>query len=198
MALYSYVIARDYGFAPNPFHGVCTLATCKSVIRRVAQVGDWVIGTGAAEHKRTGELICAMRVSATMSFEDYWADPRFFAKRPDLTGSRMQNFGDNIYSRNADGTWAQLDSHHSFPGGKANQLNVDDDTKTNRVLIASEFWYFGEKAIPLPAEFRRVGHGVVCPGRNHRKYTDAELIDSFVAWLRQLPTGCSGRPDRWP
>ena len=29
MRLHSYVVARDYGFAPNPFLGVCTLATCK-------------------------------------------------------------------------------------------------------------------------------------------------------------------------
>ena len=47
MTIYSYVVARDYGFAPNPFYGCCTLATCKPIIRRMAQVGDWVIGTGS-------------------------------------------------------------------------------------------------------------------------------------------------------
>lgn len=26
---YSYVVARDFGFAPNPFNGFLTLATCK-------------------------------------------------------------------------------------------------------------------------------------------------------------------------
>ena len=31
---YSYIITRDYGFAPNPFGGVCTLATCKPKIRK--------------------------------------------------------------------------------------------------------------------------------------------------------------------
>jgi len=39
--LHSYVVARDYGFAPNPFFGFCTLATCKPRLRSVAQVGDW-------------------------------------------------------------------------------------------------------------------------------------------------------------
>ena len=29
---YSYVVARDYGFAPNPFNGILTLAACKPVI----------------------------------------------------------------------------------------------------------------------------------------------------------------------
>src|SRR5262245_31415483 len=43
--LYSYVVARDYGFAPNPFYGFCTLATCKPDIRRTADIGDWIVGT---------------------------------------------------------------------------------------------------------------------------------------------------------
>src|SRR5882762_6472831 len=46
--LYSYVVARDFGFAPNPFYGFCTLATCKPRIRAHACVGDWVLGTGSA------------------------------------------------------------------------------------------------------------------------------------------------------
>lgn len=41
-------VARDYGFAPNPFFGVCTLATCKPRIRSVAQIGDWVVGATLA------------------------------------------------------------------------------------------------------------------------------------------------------
>ena len=41
--LYLYVVDRDFGFAPNPFHGVCTLATCKPKIRKFAKVGDWII-----------------------------------------------------------------------------------------------------------------------------------------------------------
>ena len=44
MEYYSYVIKRDFGFAPNPFGEFCTLATCKPVIRKVANVNDWVFG----------------------------------------------------------------------------------------------------------------------------------------------------------
>src|SRR5437588_8852326 len=101
MRLYSYVVARDYGFAPNPFFGTCTLATCKNVIRRCAQVGDWVIATGAVKRNRTGQLVCAMRISETMTFEKYWEDPRFLSKRPSFGGSRKQAFGDNIYRRDS-------------------------------------------------------------------------------------------------
>jgi len=45
-SVFIYVVDRDFGFAPNPFHGYCTLATCKAKIRNQARVGDWVIGNG--------------------------------------------------------------------------------------------------------------------------------------------------------
>lgn len=47
MNLFSYIVARDYGFAPNPFPPYCTLATCKPGIRNSAQKGDWIIGLGS-------------------------------------------------------------------------------------------------------------------------------------------------------
>jgi hypothetical protein len=62
--LFTYVIARDFGFAPNPFHGVCTLATCKPGIRKSASVGDWILGIGG---KKLGlmhrKCILLMKVS---------------------------------------------------------------------------------------------------------------------------------------
>ena len=66
--VYIYVVARDFGFAPNPFHGFCTLATCKPRIRRKAEVGDWVIGMGGDRLNATGRCIYAMRVSAKVNF----------------------------------------------------------------------------------------------------------------------------------
>ena len=38
--LYSYIVAVDSGFAPNPFHGFCTIATCKPRIRKTAEIGE--------------------------------------------------------------------------------------------------------------------------------------------------------------
>ena len=46
MKIYSYIVKRDYGFAPNPFYGYCTLATCKPVIRKHAEIGDIIVGIG--------------------------------------------------------------------------------------------------------------------------------------------------------
>jgi hypothetical protein len=44
MRLFAYKMTHDTGFAPNPFHGACTLATCKPQIRLHKRVGDWIAG----------------------------------------------------------------------------------------------------------------------------------------------------------
>ena len=55
----------------------------------------------------------------------------------------MQAFGDNIYHHLANGEWAQEKSVHSYENGGPNLVNVRTDTKTDRVLIATDFAYFG-------------------------------------------------------
>lgn len=34
MRVFSYIVSKDFGHAPNPFHGVCILACCKPAVRR--------------------------------------------------------------------------------------------------------------------------------------------------------------------
>ncbi|MEW6499812.1 MAG: hypothetical protein AB1589_46215, partial [Cyanobacteriota bacterium] len=71
--IYIYAIVRDFGFAPNPFHGYCTLATCKPKIRNPAKVGDWVIGMGGSKRlKATGRCIYAMCITEKITFNEYW------------------------------------------------------------------------------------------------------------------------------
>lgn len=105
---YSYIVARDFGFAPNPFGGYCTLCTCKPLIRKNAQVGDWILGTGAkTRYDIAGRLIFAMQVSEILSFEEYWNDRRFQNKKPRFNGSLKQCFGDNIYKKVGNG-WSKV------------------------------------------------------------------------------------------
>ena len=81
--LYVYIITRDFGFAPNPFHGRCTLATCKPGIRKSAKVGDWVLGVGGANLKSVKhKCILLMKVTEKISFNEYWHDARFSIKKP--------------------------------------------------------------------------------------------------------------------
>lgn len=195
MRLHSYVVARDFGFAPNPFYGTCTLATCKPVIRRVAQVGDVVVGTGSRSYGLEGRLVFAMVVSETLSYDEYWSDVRFLEKRPSLLGSKKQSFGDNIYHR-ARGKWVQANSHHSLASGKANPLNVAHDTQSPRVLVAERFVYWGGEGPRIPSRFRDPED--ICGHRGHRSNFSDRLLQRFIRWL-DLDTrgGYRGDPAEW-
>lgn len=90
--LYSYRMSYDEGFAPNPYFGVLTLATCKSAIRRsgrlLRELGAnnevWVAGWAAqrlappsdGEHS----LIWLGKVAKCISLGEYWE--QYPDKRP--------------------------------------------------------------------------------------------------------------------
>jgi len=180
------VIARDYGFAPNPFYGYCTLAACKPVIRRVASVGDWIVGTGGSSRGLRDRLIYAMRVTEAITFDEYWSDERFRDKRPNRRGSRKQFFGDNIYHHDRrTGHWKQEDSHHSRPNGMAFAVNKKHDTKTDRVLISDDFVYFGGSAIAIPAHLGQ-DEALWNAGRGHKSSFSDQYVANVVRWLRSL------------
>ena len=189
--LYSYVVARDYGFAPNPFFGICTLATCKPMIREAARIGDFIVGTGSKRYELEGRLVYFMRVTETVTYDQYWSDNRFLLKRPCLTGSLKQAYGDNIYhSYPRAGRWLQENSHHSLPNGRPNEENIRHDTQTNRVLISNEFTYWGKCGPKIPARFRNY-HGVdICHRRGHKSNFPSALVASFVTWM--LHSGFQG------
>lgn len=189
--VYIYVVDRDFGFAPNPFHGVLTLATCKPEIRRTANVGDWVIGVGGGRLNATGRCIFAARVTGHKTFDEYWADPAFLDKRPVRNGSSRMMVGDNIYHRDAaTKKWRQADSHHSYADGSANPHNVRVDTKTSRVLISNHFYYFGRAAPVIPSRLlSAIGYS---NGRNYRVFS---LTDSakLVSWIESRHTASVNR-----
>jgi len=67
--LFTYKVAHDGGSAPNPFHGVCTLAICKPAIRRVAKKGDVVVGLACGNDE--SRIVYCMVVDETVSWLDY-------------------------------------------------------------------------------------------------------------------------------
>lgn len=200
--LHSYVIRYDSGFAPNPFYGFSTLATCKPAIREYADVGDWILGSGSNDRKvlRGGHLVHAMRVTETLSFEQYDADPRFQSKKPYRTGSRKQSCGDNIYYRNAAGdTWLQRDSFHSRPDGHLHPDHVKRDTGVNRVLVSSDYIYFGGYGPKIPHRLvDSAGRSLCKSGIGRSCFDDPALIADFVTWIRSLgPGGYQDAPFEW-
>ena len=92
---FSYVVKRDYGFAPNPFYGFLTLATCKPLIRKNAEIGDFIIGNSPSN--LGSKLVYMAKVSEIITFDEYWSNPRFLCKKPIMNGSVKKLYGDNIY-----------------------------------------------------------------------------------------------------
>lgn len=190
MKYYSYVIPRDFGFAPNPYFGFCTLATCKSVIRRCAHIGDWVAGYGSACTRLKGKLVFLMQIGETLTFDQYWEDLRFRDKRPTFNKGMLHMYGDNIY-HHIDGSWTQEHSHHSELDGSINYMNLYKDTKTNRVLASTEYYYFGNNAIDIPSDFTVL----IGKGRNHRVCEDEGQIEEFIKYISQnYEKGIHGTP----
>jgi hypothetical protein len=198
--LFSYVVARDYGFAPNPFHGVCTLATCKPKVRQHAVVGDWIAGITASRDKRTPSLVYVMQVNETLSFEEYWASSEFQCKKPSRSGSVKQALGDNIYSRASEASpWRQIDSHHSLADGTPNPQNIANDTQTNRILIGRRFAYWGSKAPLIPQEFLGTNdQPTLKVARAHKNQFPPEFVNAFINWFEERDEqGYLGKPFKW-
>ena len=195
--LFSYVVRYDVGFAPNPFHGSCTLATCKPRIRQTARAGDWVMGTAAAGQRRGCRLVYAMRVDERLTFQQYWDDPRFRRKRPTMRASLKMAYGDNIYRRDANGQWLQEDSRHTLADGSRNLGHVLRDTSADAVLISWHFSYFGGDGPAVPVALRTAYGQDLVAGRGHRCRFSKKHVEAATAWLGGLERGYLSDPADW-
>ena len=185
MKLYSYVVRNDIGVAPNPFWDYCTIAICTPNHMGIqAKKGDWIIGTSPIS---TGsKLIYAMEVSEILPFEDYYSDVRFEKKKPHVNGSWQERCGDNMYFKDQQGNWLRhLTNHHCSPE------NFTQDLKNPYVFIAEYFYYFGEKAIKFPDEYKELiwtRQGCKC---DHDYY----VVQDFLKWLKaNYQPGILGNP----
>ncbi len=198
MRLFSYKQTHDTGFAPNPFHGVCTLTTCKAGMRRSKRVGDWIAGftservTKGRDVVGQERLIYLMKVSEKLPMECYFTDPRFAAKKashPDDTDAPcVASIGDNIYEQR-DGAWFQ------HPNRSHGASEYADDLSGMNALIATEFYYFGCDALVIPGEIRpripkfQAGHGW--------RTADSNVAQAFLDFVRSRGRGIHAHPHAW-
>ena len=180
MRLFSYCIPVDDGAAPNPFGGICTLAICKPVIRRVADVGCWVVGTGSSNVNGidySGKIIYAMRVSEKVTMEKY--DQLCLTKYPFKipkwsSNIRSEKLGDSVYDfqKKINGKPSVRPSVHT-------KENRDHDLGGENVLISDFFYYFGKEAIEIPDEYRIIAR----QGQGHQSNKNEEVKEKFIQWL---------------
>jgi hypothetical protein len=189
--LFTYTIPVDDGAAPNPFHGLCTLAICKPGIRGAAKKGDWVAGLGskrAPSGDLSKRLVYAMRVDESIPFHEY--DERAAAawphRIPDMSSVDLtRRLGDCIYDCSGTSPKQRPSVH-----GPANR---ETDLRGKNVLISRNFYYFGSKAIKLPKELFPICH----QGQGHKSRRNDPYLERFAEWLQSLPNR-PGEMYGWP
>lgn len=144
--MYSYKMTNDVGFAPNPFHRVLTLATCKPQIRATKKLGDIIAGftSKTLNGDRVGfeRLVFIMKVTSIIDYDSYYSDQRFKLKKP-KSGDGIGMRGDNIYYRE-NGIYKQAITYFH-----RSEREMAHDLGSDRVLVSNDFFYFGRAAIPV-------------------------------------------------
>jgi hypothetical protein len=183
--LYSYCIPYDDGAAPNPYWGVCTLVICKPAIRRTAQVGDWVAGTGAkyarlADGKprnMSGRLVYAMKITDKISMPDYDQLTRNTLpnKIPDLNRrDEHRHLGDSIYDFSGPSVVQRPGVHK--------EENAERDLSGRFALLSTHFLYFGAAAIELPGHLVDIAQN----RQGHRVGLNDKYVGAFVRWVEGM------------
>ena len=182
MRLYTYKMVVDQGSAPNPFHGRCTLAICKPVIRRVAKPGDLVVGIGSKKLGHPDKVIYAMQVERSLPIADYYhAYPE---KRPDwYSGIFERQIGDAIYNLDNLNQPKLLKSVHTLK-------DMPRDLSGLNVLTSSLFYYFGHNAPDIPNHLSHLSE----VKRGHRSISNLGQIKEFEDWIRTHQSGIQGSP----
>lgn len=191
MRLFSYIVSHDTGFAPNPFWGYCTLATCKPNIRKTAEVGDYIVGL--TPKRLNNRVVYAMRVDEVLDIASYFRDHRFKCKQPRMDAVKaIYRRGDNIYEPQGDDRFHQLKSAHFGECGEDKKLK-EKDLKGKNVLISKHFTYFGQDGPELPHKLDSLK-----VGRAHKCHFPPEIIKAVLALIDKNPRGVVGPPRRWP
>lgn len=151
--LFCYKQTHDTGFAPNPFHGMLTLANCKPQIRKTKKVGDWIAGFTSSMLNKDSvgneKLIYLMKVTEKVDYVEYWNNPKFACKKPTNTFEKNIGIaGDNIYKPNSQEGFVQIENrNHGIDGMKR-------DLSGQFILVSEQFYYFGASPIEIPEEYR--------------------------------------------
>ena len=154
--MFSYVVDHDTGYAPNPYHKLCTLVGCmynksensakfnprRNNIVELAKKGNWIVGLGGKSERSSGQgtIIYAMQVTDILPLKEYC--------------QRHTNRAD-----------AKPAPHQPW----------------RRALISNDYYYFGNQKHELePAIYDQLK----VRRRFKNRFTE-KFIKDFVSWLRK-------------
>jgi len=198
--LFTYKVAYDAGTAPNPNGTNCTLAICKPNIRRIANIGDVIVGFGCKSANHTDEewrIVYCMEVSESFPWEKYIercnAEDSYKHKIP----LSKNDQGDCIWKQAS----ACEDPHPSWSGHNKEDFQRDVKHGEN-VLIGDIFWYFGKgdmHRIILPEALRCIvpskqGHRSNANSKNNFREDFVKFFNGELNHRKITKTGVWGTP----
>jgi len=198
--LFSYKITHDSGFAPNPFGGLLTLATCKPKIREHKKIGDWIAGFTSIKLNgdNIGEerLIYLMKVTDKISFSEYWKNQKYENRKPQPDNiNNIRKRGDNIYEPKVE-TPITYSDYKQLKNPNHTEKDKIKDLSGKFALISSNFYYFGSTPVTIPTDIRpkvpfgQSSHGV----QTH----DDEKILKFLSFIESnYIKGLHNHPHSW-
>ena len=198
--LFSYKMTHDSGFAPNPFGGMLSLATCKPKIREHKLVGDWIAGftSKSLNKEKVGEekLVYLMKVTDKITFTEFWSSKKFQNKKPNLKADKiMDRIGDNIYQPK-NKNQKKLSDYTQIKNINHQEKHMKRDLSSEYVLLSDCFYYFGVNAIDLPKKLRPdVPKGQSAHGTQTRNLQLCHELISFIQ--KKYKKGIYGQPTKW-
>lgn len=190
--VYNYRMTHDTGFAPNPFWGVLTLATCKPQIRKYLKLDSarevWIAGWCNQAYKEAywhkieencdtdqGDecLIYLAKVAKKIPIGEYGTE--YPEKRALMTKNirSPKRYGDNIYEKIDE---CRYKRHKNISHKTAKDKKTD--LSGENVLICNEFYYFGhQNPLPICPE--------ICPKIINRGCVKAVNVTEFLDYVKR-------------
>ncbi|HEX8682569.1 MAG TPA: hypothetical protein VF707_09670, partial [Ardenticatenaceae bacterium] len=157
----------------------------------VAQIGDWIVGTGSKNSPIgdvSGRVVYAMKVTRKMRMEEYddFTVSNLPMKIPDWRNKDVRRrLGDSIYDFSVYPPKLRRSVHI--------EANRARDLGGTFALLSDYFYYFGDDPALLPLELLPV----VKQGQGHRSGANAVYVQGFVEWINGLgyePNILHGQP----
>ncbi|MBN1330474.1 MAG: hypothetical protein JXA54_13450 [Candidatus Heimdallarchaeota archaeon] len=187
--LFSYIVKYDTGAAPNPYGKYCTLVICKPRIRKAADIGDWIVGTGTADNPFDGKdysnkVIYAMEITDKVDMEKYH---EYCQRSNSQYGNELKNkipkFESKDYTKQmGDCIYYNISNNYETaelrPGIHKKDC-MERDLSGKYALISNHYYYFGDKAVEIKEDLKPI----VAITQGHRSDANKNYVAEFIKWI---------------
>ncbi len=151
--VFTYKIQLDCGGAPCVENALWSLAICKPIIRKIAVIGDIIIGISGNKLKiGKNKIIFIAEITNVLTIRNYAIN---HSERSDC-----------IYTENL-----ELIKDNEFH----NCGSIKTDLGGKNVLLSTNFIYYGNKYISVPEHLSEI-----IPGRGHQSDKNKPYIENIV------------------